>query len=143
MKILSHDEAYDSNVYNDEFLQAHRTIEFPDGFRQLLEGKSIEEQMKYYGIVENMYFTKSYYGETENTRGYECSVPLAESNLVKGLIVEDGILEGVIMKGYWGERPAAPYDIVTTYYASDNEGSGYNDREDTAVLLCLPPELVK
>ena len=47
-----------------------------------------------------------------------------------------------MLKTIWGYVPANPYVTVTTYYASDDEGSGSNDREDTATLICLPEDQI-
>lgn len=55
-------------------------------------------------------------------------------------MVKDGLLVGVLIRSYWrflGDCVCLPYGQVCTYYASDNEGSGTNDREDYAYLICV------
>lgn len=118
----------------------HQHIEYPEGFRERLVGKSIEEQMNMFALVEDTELSRSSYGEVDNQRVYRWAMRLEKCREFRGLIVEDGIIEGVLIKTMWRVTPIGPYDTITTYYASDDNGSGRNDREDTLTLICLPPE---
>lgn len=77
-------------------------------------------------------------GRTEKIR--ERTHLLTEDTDCTGLVVKDGLLVGVLIRSYWrflGDCVCLPYGQVCTYYASDNEGSGTNDREDYAYLICV------
>lgn len=141
MKTISKKEAYEG--FREEYVQAHATAEYPEGFLECLTGKTIEEQAKLFAVVENVSLSKDYYGETENIRHYKNSIPLDKFYEFNALIVEDGLIHGILIKTPWGLAPLAPYETRTTYYADDNNGSGSSCREDTATLICLPPEQVK
>lgn len=63
---------------------------------------------------------------------------------MNALIVEDGVIIGVCIDAFGCYnslgKPAFPYHDVCTYYASDNNGSGCNEREDYAQLCLVMPE---
>ncbi len=139
MKILNREEAY-AQYIGAEWYDAHQHIEYPEGFRARLMGKSVEDQMKMFALVENVEFSRSGYGDTEKSWIYRYARRLTSVREFRGLVVENGIIEGVIIKTMWKETPMGPYDTITTYYASDDNGSGSKDREDTVTLICLPPD---
>lgn len=117
---------------------------WPEGFLEQLKGKTIEEQMAYYRIVETTCQSSTAYGEItkENYHTFGCA--LDEYEGLNALIVEDGVLIGVRIKSAWNPygwgAVALPYREICTYYASDNNGSGSKDREDYAHLCCVTPE---
>ena len=137
MRIVTKAEAYEG--FQEEYVKAHEFADYPEGFRERLAEKTIEEQAALFAVVENVSLSKSYYGETENTRYYEKSIPLEKFYEFEGLIVDNGLIHGILVKTPWGITPLTPYEACTTYYADDNEGSGSSCREDTATLICLPP----
>lgn len=113
-------------------------VKFPEDFEEKLKGKSIEEQMDFYRITESRQLARTSYGQVDKETVTKRCYKLAEYENVKGLIVRGGILVGVRMTGWWNsEQVVLPYQGVLTYYASDNEGSGTNDREDHAYLICI------
>ena len=139
MKIVNREEAYASYI-GAPWYDMHQHIEYPEGFKERLMGRSIEDQMKMFALVENTEVSRSSYGEVDSSRAYRWARRLVKCSEFRGLIVEDGIIEGVLIKTMWRETPMGPYDTICTYYASDDDGSGSNDREDTLTLICLPPE---
>ena len=140
MIIVSREEAY-APWQGAEWYDKHRHIEYPDGFKARLTGKTIEAQMKLFAVVENTELSRSSYGDTDKSWVYRHARRLERLPEFQGLIVEDGIIEGILVKTLWrSEMPLGPYDTVCTYYASDDNGSGSRDREDTVTLICLPPE---
>ena len=140
MQIKSREQAYEP-YKGREWYDKHQQIEYPAGFEARLMGKSVEEQMKLFAVVENTEVSRSSYGEVDSAQTYRRAMRLTDLYEFRGLIVEDGIIEGIIVQGAWGrEIPMGPYDTVCTYYASDDNGSGSKDREDTVTLICLPPE---
>ena len=139
MKILNREDAY-KDYRGAPWYDEHQHIEYPEGFKERLMGRSIEDQMKMFALVENTQVSRSSYGEVDSSRAYRWARRLAKCSEFRGLIVEDGIIEGVLIETMWRETPMGPYDTICTYYASDDDGSGSNDREDTLTLICLPPE---
>lgn len=122
--------------------EARRELTWPEGFLEKLKGKPLEEQMKYYRIVSHEYYSRTAYGEITKENSYEFGYAIEEYPGLIGLIVDDGVLIGVCIKAFARSHgaPAYPYMDICTYYASDNNGSGSNDREDYAHLCCVVPE---
>ena len=141
MKIFSHEQAYDPVKYSKEFIEKHSADPFPEGFRERLTGKTIEEQMKMFAFVENVPFRKEYYEVKGNEHLYKNIIPFEKCNRVRGLIVDDGVIEGVIIQDYSNQRPAAPYDAVTTFIGDNNNDCCCAYREDIITMICLPREL--
>ena len=116
-------------------------IAFPEGFGEKLAGKSFEEQMACYRITESRTLARSSYGELDKECVDKASFALEEYDEFRGLVVKDGIVVGVLIKAWGSEKneavPCLPYGRVCTYYASDNDGAGYNDRTDYAYLICV------
>lgn len=115
-------------------------INFPDGFEEKLEGKELEEQMEYFRITEQRLYARTAYGQIEKEDLYQNSYALEEYHKCKGIVVKDKKIVGVLIESWWEEHQPVvclPYKKVCVYYASDNEGSGTNDREDYAYLICV------
>jgi hypothetical protein len=129
----SNGKKYPLTQYQEEFGE----IKMPEGFEKLLEGKTLEEQMEHYAILERMNVAKSAYGEITSEMVTERGRKLCDCKEVEELIVKGETLVGVVFKGYWKIVYLLPCKSVLTYYASDNDGAGYNEREDYAFLVCL------
>lgn len=115
-------------------------INFPAGFEEKLRGKTLEEQMECYRITNSVALSRTSYGELDDQQIRERTHSLTEDRDCTGLVVKDGLLVGVLIRSCWkflGDAVCLPYGRVCTYYASDNEGSGTNDREDYACLICV------
>ena len=99
----------------------------PNGAVELLKGKTIEEQMKFFAIQQ--------YSTT-----HPCfNSSLTDSSDVKGLIVKDGVIVGVMINDWCStDVPCYIGKYVCTWDASDNNGAGYKTREDNAMLIFLP-----
>ena len=117
---------------------------WPEGFLEQLKGKSLEEQMAFYRIVETRCHSRTAYGEVTKENKHEFGYALEAYSGLTALVMDDGVLIGVRIKSAWDRygygAVALPYQDICTYYASDNNGSGYNDREDYAHLCCVVPE---
>lgn len=152
-KILDFDEAFKyirmpasfwervSSLSDDEkrqTLKEERT--YPNGFLEQLQGLPLEEQMSYYGISQTSCSERTAYGKITKENRTKNDFLLSEYPELKALIVENGVLTGVVMDDHnnMGLGTAAyPYMNVCTYIASDNNGSGSNDRVDIAHLFCI------
>lgn len=127
-----------NQYFTVEYKPEYGVVNFPDGFEKKLEGKSLEQQMEHYAISESRVMLKTAYGEITNEDVRKYCTRLSECKDVLKLIVRDRQLVGVVYKGYYGTGHLLPYNSICTYYACDNEGSGNNEREDYAYLLCVP-----
>lgn len=132
----------------EEYLDAlRREFTWPEGFLEKLRTMPLEEQMACYRVVETRTHSRTAYGEITKENAYRYGYALENYSGLKALIVDDGVLIGVCMEAD-GADPfrypfgiaAFPYEEICTYYASDNNGSGSNDREDYAHLCCVMPE---
>ena len=117
---------------------------WPNGFLEYLKGKSLEERMDCYRIVETECHSRTAYGEVTNENKHTFGYALEEYPGLNALIVDEGVLIGVRIKSAWDPygygAVALPYQSICTYYASDNNGSGYKEREDYAHLCCVTPD---
>jgi len=133
-------------VPREERVEAmRREYTWPEGFLEKLRGKTLEEQMACYRIVEEEHYSRTAYGEITNENMHRFGYALENYPGLKGLVVDDGILIGVRIKPYNAFSypdgvPAFPYQDICTYYDSDNNGSGSKDRSDYAHLCCVMPE---
>lgn len=113
-------------------------------FLAALKGKSLEEQMEYYRIVESKYYSKTAYGEITKSNMSEYGYALKDYKGLKALIVEDDVIIGVCIDGFGCYnligKVAFPYRDVCTYYASDNDGAGSSDCADYAHLCLVMPD---
>lgn len=143
-------EAWDRvrSAPKEEYIQAlRREFTWPEGFLEQMKGKSLEEQMRCYRIVETAHHSRTAYGEITKENSHQFGYALENYNDLQALIVDDGILLGVCIKAWgasgfsypWGIA-AFPYHNICTYYASDDNGSGSKDREDYAHLCCVMPD---
>ncbi|MBQ8893082.1 MAG: hypothetical protein IJ043_01590 [Clostridia bacterium] len=113
-------------------------------FLASLKGKTLEEQMESYRIVEHTSYSKTAYGEITKSNMHDFGYALKDYKGLNALIVEDGVIIGVCIDAFACYnalgKPAFPYQNICTYYASDNNGSGSNDREDYVHLCLVMPE---
>ena len=109
---------------------------FPEGFKERLRGRSIEEQMNFYRTTEYSSYTITSWSERTTKSGY-CR--LEDTRDVKALIVDGDLLVGaMILDDCNREVPCFAEECVCTYYAEDNNGAGYKIREDYLYLVCVP-----
>ena len=109
-------------------------IEWGEGYPEILKGKTLEEQMDYFRVsVHGVYSWKSY-GQVDFEQLRKYSHAIEDDQYVEGLIVREGLLVGVLIKG----EQILPNYGVETYYACDNNGAGYKEYEEWAFFYCCP-----
>lgn len=108
----------------------------PEGLFELLSGKSIEEQMNYFRTSGSYRLSNTYWSDRTE---YSSLSRIDEDDEVKAIIVDNGIIVGVMVKDYNYSCEVACFveDSVCTYYASDNNGAGYKEREDYFYLYAV------
>ncbi len=123
-----------------EYNESYGEIKFPEGFKEKLIGKPIEEQMELYRISESICFTNLSYGEITSQHITKNTYKLDEYKNLRSLIVKDGLLVGVAIPS-WSDKTSVdfclPYQRVCTYSACDDDGAGESDRDDYISLICI------
>lgn len=112
-------------TYEESFGRIH----WPDGFKEELEGKTIEEQLQCYGISTVYRNPMSYHIINEKA---VCR-PLTE-NETRQIIVKDGLVVGI----KYGEKICLPYSLLFYDYDCDNNGAGYKESYTNYYLICVP-----
>ena len=94
--------------------------------------------MDMYRVTVETTIKKYSYGQLDSTRVYETTFRLDEYKGLKALIVNDSILVGVMVEGLLStEKACLPGKCVTTYYASDDDGTGSTYATDECRLVCV------
>ena len=109
-------------------------IEWGEGYPEVLKGKTLEEQMDYFCISVNGSYSWHSYGQVDFEKLRRYSHKIEEDEYVTRLVVYDGLLVGVEMKG----TQVLPNKGVETYYACDNNGAGYKEYEEWSYFYCCP-----
>lgn len=113
-------------------------ILWPAGFAQELEGKTVEEQLGCYRVLEREQGPLSY--QLADWTAYERWGRLHTLDSFEGwekLILRDGLIVGFVRYG----RTILPYQVAESDYASDNNGAGYKERSFYSYLVCVPRRL--
>lgn len=106
-----------------------REYSMPEGAAEFLRGLSIEEQMKYFRILET--------SDSPRFADYACTV--TQSSNAKSLIVDEDIIVGVMIYDEYGSLcPCYIGERVCTFDSSDNNGAGYKSRTDYSKLIFVP-----
>lgn len=109
---------------------------FPNGFKELLENKTIEEQLNYFRISNGYGFFFEPWRERRNKASF---IRVENSHDVKGIIVDNGLIVGTMIENDIGEEEPCFIDKgVTTWDASDNNGAGYKERVECAIFIAVP-----
>ena len=129
-------------IENVAYTPALGKYEMPEGFLELLSGKSIEEQCALYRIT-------GWYNLAQN-EDWQKRDPKAWYMTFKecpdfcGLILDGDTVVGVMLSD-WAchPTPCFPGDSVCTWDAEDNNGAGYKTREEYRYLACVSPDFKK
>ena len=117
-----------------EFAGDASQVQWPAAYEREIAALSPIEQLRYF------YTTPDYERHTRKAveeGGYEWQNPYCLYTLpVEAVELVDGKIAAAHIVG----SRLVLDETVCTYYASDNNGSGCNDREDYAHLCCVAPE---
>lgn len=115
---------------------------FPDGFKELLERKSVEEQLNYFRISNGYGFFFEPWRQRKNSSAR--FIRVEKSCDVKGVIVDNGLIVGVMIENAYGKDEPCFIDRgVTTWDASDNNGAGYKERCECAIFIAVPEDFME
>ncbi len=107
----------------------------PDELKEKLQGLPLERQLDFFRTTEFWSYCNTGWTERRAQRGY---VRVEDDNSVKGLIVDGGVIVGVMITQYYGgDVPCFLNESVCTYYACDNNGAGYKEREDYTYFVAV------
>ena len=98
--------------------------------KELLSGKSLEEQVKLLCLERSEDFEEFSYGQSDYQRSHGSARPLAEADNVRGILLYKNMIVGVVING----RDVLLGKCVETYYAVDEDGTG---REEVSVYHTL------
>ena len=116
-------------------------VKLPEGFAELLHGRTIEEQMACYRTTFSHRTTQTGWRERRFT---DITVRIEKDSAVTALIVKGDLLVGVMVKDHNGrEVPCLAEEGVCTYYACDNNGAGYKERIDNTYLICVSEDFLQ
>ena len=134
-----------------EYQESFGKIEWQEGFAQELAGRTIEEQLRCFAFTEYKSLTevpyKSLEEEIRKSSVYQNGTePIPENWYV---VVKDGVIVGVAHdvlaydeeEKWWvstGQKSVMPYQGYVYSSTSDNNGSGYKERDWYKYLVCLP-----
>lgn len=108
----------------------------PEGFREQLDGLSIEEQLEYFRVSAVSTVEKTGWGTQTQKSAYK---RLSEEKRVTGIIVDGEIVVGAMIKDFLGYESSCFFNKrILVYSASDNNGAGYTEVEDYLYLVAIP-----
>ncbi|MBR4878811.1 MAG: hypothetical protein IKU13_03155 [Clostridia bacterium] len=121
-----------------DYIEEYGKIVYPEGFKELLSGKSIEEQVKCFCISgRTTFYDTVWYKRTSGYAGR-----LMEKDYT--VVVKDGLIAGIIAKDECGADCFIPPEKgICTYYDEENNGAGYKTRADYLYLVCVLPENIE
>ena len=98
---------------------------------KVLAGKTLLEQAAHFSVSCDVNITSYAYGEEEGSSCRQSGEPLAKCKQVEKLILQDGVIVGVVIDGVY----VTEGETFCTYSASEDDGSGSRSREDYATLI--------
>jgi hypothetical protein len=121
--------------YNKE---KHGEPNYPEGFLELIEGLPVAEQLKFFRIGNGLYCDQPLMERRKNP--YDYSNPVEQEEDVKSIIVNNGVIAGVIVKNCYSRLVACMAENAYICYESDSEldGSGYKEYQYYNYLVCVP-----
>ena len=118
-----------------EYTEDMGKVCWPAGFEQELEGKTLQQQLDCYRVIDWGLRPLSYY-----LINWEKCGSLETLDRYAGwekLILRKGKIVGFVRQG----KTILPYWVVCSDTESDNNGAGYKERTDYCYLVCVPGNL--
>ena len=120
----------------------------PEGLREELTGKTIEEQMRYFGTACFYDVALSMgWGKPRNPEMERRVYRMGQDEYVLGVIVDGGIIVGLYINSFREGNEVSLFKGFTggtcVYSASDNNGAGYKEAEWYRYPLTLCKEFAE
>lgn len=114
----------------------HGKLRYPEGFCQLLEGLSLDEQMDYFRIGNGIYRNEDV-SERRYCK-YHYSNPLQNEATIQAILVHDQRIAGVMVRNCHGKVvPCLPERGFIIRDDSEPDGSGYKEFKLYRYLICV------
>lgn len=114
----------------------HGKLTYPEGFCELLDGLSLEEQTQYFRIANGIYLNDAV--SQRRYEGCHYSSTIENEEAVKEIIVRDNMIAGVIVKNCYGKTvPCLPEKGFIIRDDSEIDGSGYKEFRLYRYLVCV------
>ena len=124
-------------VEYDESL--HGKLTYPEGFRDMLEGLPLEEQMNYFCIGNGLYLKEEVSKRRKNE--YDYSKPLNNEDRVEAILIHENLIAGVMVRNCYGKVvPCLPEQRFIIRDDSEIDGSGYKTLRLYLYLVCVTKE---
>lgn len=98
---------------------------------ELQEGKTLAEQAELFIVIKSSYQSSLSYGELDKERYNGNEYSLFNSNSVEKLILKNGIIVGIVVKGH----TILVGQSICTYFAIDEDGTGREEVEEYHTFL--------
>ncbi|MBO5924765.1 MAG: hypothetical protein J6Q52_00700 [Clostridia bacterium] len=109
----------------------------PPEYRELLVGKTLEEQVEYFGVVKEENEERSSYGSVDSSSHYtKPAIGIWEPYYCIGIVVDEGIIVGLWTKIWDGSRiPLFLNKCTCIYFACDDDGTGSTSVDDYVTFV--------
>lgn len=121
------------------YQESYGPVFYTEGFEELLEGRTVEEQKALFRIGCGLYRNRPLKERKKEEDTYSC--PLEESPYVRELIVKDGNIVGVTVRDVHGKTVHCLAERgFMTYDEEELDGSGYKSVTRYQYLICVPED---
>ena len=123
-----------------QYEEKYGKYEFPEKLKQLLEGKTVEEQIKYFRTTEYWRIANKISFDMDiNEYSEQHLKGILNNEYVEGVIVDNGVVIGLMVNGWYKElRTCFMNKSALIYSASDNNGAGYKEVEEYLYFVSVP-----
>ncbi len=115
----------------------------PEGYREAMQGKSIEEQLEYLRCTEYFYVAEKTGFDKPAHDEQDKLFPVYDlGEKLLGVLIDDtdGTVIGIKVQCSGSQESCFINDSVCIYSASDNNGAGYKCRKDYLFLVTINKE---
>lgn len=114
----------------------HGKFSYPEGFPELLEGRSLEQQLRFFRIGNGIYRNEPVTQRRKCACHYSC--PLQDDERVEAVLLCENRVAGVLVRNCHGKvLPCLPEQGYIVRDDSELDGSGYKEHQLFRYLLCV------
>lgn len=131
MQFVKGKKTFEVIEYKDEF----GAINLPDAFLNKLKGKSMQDQLSFYTVLETQSYGEYSYGEVDSERVKKFGVEPEDCYDVLGVVVKDDVIVGLWVRQWYQSQAALLVGkCICTYSVSEDDGTGRYERDDYVIL---------
>ena len=114
----------------------HGKLSYPEGFPELLEGRSLEQQLRFFRIGNGIYRNEPVTQRRKCACHYSC--PLQDDKRVEAILLCENRVAGVLVRNCHGKVvPCLPEQGYIVRDDSELDGSGYKEHQLFRYLICV------